>query len=202
MESKKNKELDSSSMERLLADMIEAMLRQGIQSQPPKPTPVPPNHDKKIATYMVKEARAMGKEEFLSSTPERWKKTLESLSSASVALETYTRYVMRKGTETPTQEQAQHRVEILGRARSGIVEAIASALLNEAEEEKVASDLLGVRNVSEAKGLTLSCLHNLIKIAEKGQKNTEEVLVANLVTTLFRIDREVKEVSHVADKLG
>lgn len=202
MESKKNKELDSSSMERLLADMIEAMLRQGIQSQPPKPTPVPPNHDKKIATYMVKEARAMGKEEFLSSTPERWKKTLESLSSASVALETYTRYVMRKGTETPTQEQAQHRVEILGRARSGIVEAIASALLNEAEEEKVASDLLGVRNVSEAKGLTLSCLHNLIKIAEKGQKNTEEVLVANLVTTLFRIDREVKEVSHVANKLG
>ena len=202
MESKKNKELDSSSMERLLADMIEAMLRQGIQSQPPKPTPVPPNHDKKIATYMVKEARAMGKEEFLSSTPERWKKTLESLSSASVALETYTRYVMRKGTETPTQDQAQHRVEILGRARSGIVEAIASALLNEAEEEKVASDLLGVRNVSEAKGLTLSCLHNLVKIAEKGQKNTEEVLVANLVTTLFRIDREVKEVSNVANKLG
>ena len=201
MESKKNKELDSSSMERLLADMIEAMLRQGIQSQPPKPTPVPPNHDKKIATYMVKEARAMGKEEFLSNAPERWKRTLESLSSASVALETYTRYVMRKGTETPTQEQAQHRVEILGRARSGIVEAIASALLNEAEEEKVASDLPDVRNVSEAKGLTLSCLHNLIKIAEKGQKNTEEVLVANLVTTLFRIDREVKEVSNVADKL-
>ena len=188
-------------MERLLADMIEAMLRQGIQSQPPKPAPVPPNHDKKIATYMVKEARAIGKEEFLSSTPERWKKTLESLSSASVALETYTRYVMRKGTETPTQEQAQHRVEILGRARSGIVEAIVSALLNEAEEEKVASDLPDVRNVSEAKGLTLSCLHNLIKIAEKGQKNTEEVLVANLVTTLFRIDREVKEVSNVADKL-
>ena len=198
----KNKELDSSSMERLLADMIEAMLRQGIQSQPPKPTPVPPNHDKKMATYMVKEARAMGKEEFLSSTPERWKKTLESLSSASVALETYTRYVMRKGVETPTQEQAQHRVEILGRARSGIVEAIASALLNEAEEEKVASGIPDVRNVSEAKGLTLSCLHNLVKIAEKGQKNTEEVLVANLVTTLFRIDREVKEVSHVADKLG
>ena len=189
-------------MERLLADMIEAMLRQGIQSQPPKPTPVPPNHDKKIATYMVKEARAMGKEEFLSNAPERWKRTLESLSSASVALETYTRYVMRKGTETPTQEQAQHRVEILGRARSGIVEAIASALLNEAEEEKVASDLPDVRNVSEAKGLTLSCLHNLIKIAEKGQKNTEEVLVANLVTTLFRIDREVKEVSNVANKLG
>ena len=202
MESKKNKELDSSSMERLLADMIEAMLRQGIQSQPPKPTPVPPNHDKKIATYMVKEARAMGKEEFISNAPERWKRTLESLSSASVALETYTRYVMRKGTETPTQEQAQHRVEILGRARSGIVEAIASALLNEAEEEKVASDLPDVRNVSEAKGLTLSCLHNLIKIAEKGQKNTEEVLVANLVTTLFRIDREVKEVSNVANKLG
>lgn len=201
MEQSKRKELDSSSMERLLADMIEAMLRQGIQSQPPKPTPVPPNHDKKIATYMVKEARAMGKEEFISNAPERWKKTLESLSSASVALETYTRYVMRKGTETPTQEQAQHRVEILGRARSGIVEAIASALLNEAEEEKVASDLPDVRNVSEAKGLTLSCLHNLIKIAEKGQKNTEEVLVTNLVTTLFRIDREVKEVSHVADKL-
>ena len=197
----KNKELDSSSMERLLADMIEAMLRQGIQSQPPKPAPVPPNHDKKIATYMVKEARAMGKEEFLSNAPERWKKTLEALSSASVALETYTRYVMRKGTETPTQDQAQHRVEILGRARSGIVEAIASALLNEAEEEKVASDLPDVRNVSEAKGLTLSCLHNLVKIAEKGQKNTEEVLVANLVTTLFRIDREVKEVSNVADKL-
>ena len=193
MENKKNKELDSSSMERLLADMIEAMLRQGIQSQPPKP--VPPNHDKKIATYMVKEARAMGKEEFFSSTPERWKRTLESLSSASVALETYTRYVMRKGTETPTQDQAQHRVEILGRARSGIVEAIASALLNEAEEEKVAADIPDVRNVSEAKGLTLSCLHNLVKIAEKGQKNTEEVLVANLVTTLFRIDREVKEVS-------
>ena len=197
----KHKELDSSSMERLLADMIEAMLRQGIQSQPPKPAPVPPNHDKKIATYMVKEARAMGKEEFLSNAPERWKKTLEALSSASVALETYTRYVMRKGTETPTQDQAQHRVEILGRARSGIVEAIASALLNEAEEEKVASDLPDVRNVSEAKGLTLSCLHNLVKIAEKGQKNTEEVLVANLVTTLFRIDREVKEVSNVADKL-
>ena len=198
----KHKELDSSSMERLLADMIEAMLRQGIQeAQPPKPAPVQ-NHDKKIATYMMKEARAMGKEEFLSSAPERWKKTLEAISSASVALETYTRYVMRKGTETPTQEQAQHRVEILGRARSGIVEAIASALLNEAEEEKVASDIPDVRNVSEAKGLTLSCLHNLIKIAEKGQKNTEEVLVANLVTTLFRIDREVKEVSHVADKLG
>ena len=201
MEHKKNKELDSSSMERLLADMIEAMLRQGIQSQPPKPEQVLQNHDKKIATYMVKEARAMGKEEFISNAPERWKRTLESLSSASVALETYTRYVMRKGTETPTQEQAQHRVEILGRARSGIVEAIASALLNEAEEEKVASDLPDVRNVSEAKGLTLSCLHNLIKIAEKGQKNTEEVLVANLVTTLFRIDREVKEVSNVADKL-
>lgn len=199
----KHKELDSSSMERLLADMIEAMLRQGIQkAQPPKPEPVPQNHDKKIATYMVKEARAMGKEEFLSSAPDRWKKTLESLSSASVALETYTRYVMRKGTETPTQDQAQHRVEILGRARSGIVEAIASALLNEAEEEKVASDIPDVRNVSEAKALTLTCLHNLVKIAEKGQKNTEEVLVANLVTTLFRIDREVKEVSNVADKLG
>lgn len=199
----KHKELDSSSMERLLADMIEAMLRQGIQSQPPKPAPVPPNQaEKKIATYMMKEARAMGKEEFISNAPERWKKTLEALSSASVALETYTRYVMRKGTETPTQDQAQHRVEILGRARSGIVEAIASALLNEAEEEKVASDIPDVRNVSEAKGLTLSCLHNLVKIAEKGQKNTEEVLVANLVTTLFRIDREVKEVSHVADKLG
>lgn len=199
----KHKELDSSSMERLLANLIEGMLRQGIQSQPPKPAPVPPNQaEKKIATYMMKEARAMGKEEFLSSAPERWKKTLESLSSASVALETYTRYVMRKGTETPTQDQAQHRVEILGRARSGIVEAIASALLNEAEEEKVASDIPDVRNVSEAKGLTLACLHNLVKLAEKGQKNTEEVLVANLVTTLFRIDREVKEVSHVADKLG
>lgn len=199
----KHKELDSSSMERLLADMIEAMLRQGIQSQPPKSAPVPPNQaEKKIATYMVKEARAMGKEEFISNAPERWKKTLESLSSASVALETYTRYVMRKGTETPTQDQAQHRVEILGRARSGIVEAIASALLNEVEEEKVASDIPDVRNVSEAKGLTLACLHNLVKLAEKGQKNTEEVLVANLVTTLFRIDREVKEVSHVADKLG
>lgn len=198
----KHKELDSSSMERLLADMIEAMLRQGIQSQPPKSAPVPQNRDKKIATYMVKEARAMGKEEFISNAPERWKKTLEAISSASVALETYTRYVMRKGTETPTQDQAQHRVEILGRARSGIVEAIASALLNEAEEEKVASDIPDVRNVSEAKGLTLSCLHNLVKLAEKGQKNTEEVLVANLVTTLFRIDREVKEVSHVADKLG
>lgn len=199
----KHKELDSSSMERLLADMIEAMLRQGIQSQPPKSAPVPPNQaEKKIATYMVKGARAMGKEEFISNAPERWKKTLESLSSASVALETYTRYVMRKGTETPTQDQAQHRVEILGRARSGIVEAIASALLNEVEEEKVASDIPDVRNVSEAKGLTLACLHNLVKLAEKGQKNTEEVLVANLVTTLFRIDREVKEVSHVADKLG
>lgn len=199
----KHKELDSSSMERLLADMIEAMLRQGIQSQPPKSAPVPPNQaEKKIATYMMKEARAMGKEEFISNAPERWKKTLESLSSASVALETYTRYVMRKGTETPTQDQAQHRVEILGRARSGIVEAIASALLNEVEEEKVASDIPDVRNVSEAKGLTLACLHNLVKLAEKGQKNTEEVLVANLVTTLFRIDREVKEVSHVADKLG
>ena len=190
-------------MERLLADMIEAMLREGgRQSQLPKREPVPQNHDKKIATYMVKGARAMGKEEFISNAPERWKKTLEAISSASVALETYTRYVMRKGTETPTQDQAQHRVEILGRARSGIVEAIASALLNEAEEEKVASDIPDVRNVSEAKGLTLSCLHNLVKLAEKGQKNTEEVLVANLVTTLFRIDREVKEVSHVADKLG
>ena len=175
-------------------DMICSSLEKGVAPWVTPKTQKPvPRKEKGIALFLEKSALASGEDmpKVLGQAGPRWRASVRALAEASIQLEAYTRYVHRTEGKPRTKEGEEHLVSFLTAAKAALSEAIVEGLMDRAEEEQVASELPEVRNISEAKGVLVTAFHYLRETPAKGEQ-CQEAFLANAITSLFRVDREIK----------